>query len=155
MGHAQTFWIAQTRARNRGGCIYLRIEDIDVVRCKPHFLHDLLEDLRWFGIKDWEDRFFANVICYIHSRHIPIIINSTRGVSLCSPGWENSMTFQSRRLELYRSAWHALYKKGYIYPCKLSRRDVESALSAPHDEELRTSTTKVPEATLRFHKSLL
>eukprot|EP01036_Dinobryon_divergens_P026052 gene26054-34655_t len=56
VGHAQTFWIAQKRARSHGGVIFLRIEDIDAVRCKPHFLNDLMEDLRWFGINLWDER---------------------------------------------------------------------------------------------------
>ena len=62
VGHAQTFWIAQKRARSHcGGAIFLRIEDIDVVRCKQHFLNDLIEDLKWFGINLWEDRYSQGV----------------------------------------------------------------------------------------------
>jgi len=56
VGHAQTFWIAQNRAKTFDGQLYLRIEDIDVTRCKPHFFEDLVEDLRWFGIDFWDKK---------------------------------------------------------------------------------------------------
>lgn len=50
VGHAATFWTAQERARAAGGKLILRIEDIDVARCRPEFRQALIEDLRWFGL---------------------------------------------------------------------------------------------------------
>jgi len=45
---------------------------------------------------------------------------------------------QSERRDVYRAALAALCEKGLAYPCICSRRDVESAQSAPHDgEQLR------------------
>lgn len=45
---------------------------------------------------------------------------------------------QSERRDVYRAALGALCEKGLVYPCVCSRRDVESAQSAPHDgEQLR------------------
>jgi len=45
---------------------------------------------------------------------------------------------QSERRDVYRAALEALREKGLAYPCACTRRDVESAQSAPHDgEQLR------------------
>ncbi len=42
---------------------------------------------------------------------------------------------QSRRKDFYRDALDALKRKGLVYPCVCSRRDVENAQSAPHSGE--------------------
>jgi glutamyl/glutaminyl-tRNA synthetase len=54
LGHAQTFWIAQERARARRGKLILRNEDLDRDRCKPEFVRAMVEDLRWFGFA-WDE----------------------------------------------------------------------------------------------------
>src|SRR3954469_16764375 len=54
LGHAQTFWIAQERARARRGKLILRNEDLDRDRCKPEFVRAMVEDLRWFGF-EWDE----------------------------------------------------------------------------------------------------
>ena len=53
LGHARTFWIAQSRARAAGGELVLRVEDLDEQRCKPQYYVDMLEDLTWFGF-EWQ-----------------------------------------------------------------------------------------------------
>ena len=42
---------------------------------------------------------------------------------------------QSERTDIYRAALEKLLAAGKVYPCVCSRRDVESAQSAPHDGE--------------------
>lgn len=54
LGHAATFWTAQERARARNGDLILRVEDLDVTRCRQEFREALIEDLRWFGL-DWSE----------------------------------------------------------------------------------------------------
>ena len=49
---------------------------------------------------------------------------------------------QSMRIDLYKTAWKTLYVNGLIYPCKLSRRDVDSALSAPHGDSFHHKSDK-------------
>jgi glutamyl-tRNA synthetase len=53
LGHASTFATAHRRARDAGGQIYLRIEDLDPHRCKPDFTKAAMEDLNWLGL-DWD-----------------------------------------------------------------------------------------------------
>ena len=42
---------------------------------------------------------------------------------------------QSARKDIYRSALEFLHVRGFVYPCVCSRKDVESAQSAPHAGE--------------------
>jgi glutamyl/glutaminyl-tRNA synthetase len=42
---------------------------------------------------------------------------------------------QSERLSLYRDAVEQLLADGHIYPCKCSRRDLERATQAPHEDD--------------------
>lgn len=53
LGHAATFLKAQERARAAGGALLLRIEDLDMARCREEFVAALEEDLRWAGL-GWE-----------------------------------------------------------------------------------------------------
>lgn len=53
IGHAATFSVAHRRARERGGRLVLRIEDLDPRRCKNEFALAAIEDLRWLGL-DWD-----------------------------------------------------------------------------------------------------
>jgi glutamyl-tRNA synthetase len=41
---------------------------------------------------------------------------------------------QSQRRNFYLDAWRKLRDGGFIYPCTCSRKDLERALSAPHEE---------------------
>jgi len=52
-GHAFSALTAHDRARRGAGRFLVRIEDIDTVRCRPHFEAAIFEDLAWLGL-DWE-----------------------------------------------------------------------------------------------------
>ncbi len=54
LGHAFSALTAFAAARKAGGRLVVRIEDIDVGRCRPEFETAILEDLRWLGI-EWEE----------------------------------------------------------------------------------------------------
>ena len=107
LGHARTFWIAQQRARVAGGVLVFRNEDLDIQRCRPEFVSAMYQDLRWLGL-DWEE-----------------------GPDVGGPFAPYS---QSERREFYLEAWRKLRDAGAIYPCACSRKDLEQALSAPHDD---------------------
>lgn len=53
MGHAYSAGLAYVRAKAAGGCFLLRVEDIDVTRCRPEFTEAIFEDLAWLGLH-WE-----------------------------------------------------------------------------------------------------
>lgn len=107
LGHARTFWTAQERARERGGVVALRNEDLDPDRCKPQFARQMLADLRWFGFA-WQE-----------------------GPDVGGPF---APYVQSERRALYLESWRSLAAAGAIYPSLHSRRDIAAALVAPHDE---------------------
>ncbi|MEY9363971.1 glutamyl-Q tRNA(Asp) synthetase [Bradyrhizobium yuanmingense] len=53
LGHAYSALLNFDRARESGGRLLLRIEDIDATRCRPEFETAIYEDLAWLGIA-WE-----------------------------------------------------------------------------------------------------
>jgi len=108
LGHARTFWTAQQRARERNGILVLRNEDLDTARCKPEFVSAMYEDLRWFGF-EWQE-----------------------GPDRGGPFAPYS---QSERIDLYKAAFDKLLAGNFIYPCSCSRKDLQSAASAPHDAD--------------------
>ncbi|HRJ69588.1 MAG TPA: tRNA glutamyl-Q(34) synthetase GluQRS [Beijerinckiaceae bacterium] len=54
LGHAYSALVNQRHARETDGRLLLRIEDIDVVRCRPELVEACLEDLHWLGLT-WEE----------------------------------------------------------------------------------------------------
>lgn len=108
LGHARTFWVAHQRARAAGGKLVFRNEDLDYQRCKPEFVHAMYEDLRWLGL-DWDE-----------------------GPEVGGPFAPYS---QSQRRPVYQECWRRLRDDGFIYPCSCSRKDLEQALQAPHEDD--------------------
>jgi glutamyl-tRNA synthetase len=108
LGHARTFWVAAQRARERGGTLILRNEDLDAARCRPEFVDAMIEDLRWLGISWMEG-------------------------PDCGGGY--GPYSQSERRSFYFDAWQKLHELGLIYPCSCSRREVAQAASAPNDSD--------------------
>jgi len=53
LGHAATFWTAFERAREAGGTLLVRNEDLDSQRSKAEFVEAMVEDLAWLGI-EWQ-----------------------------------------------------------------------------------------------------
>ncbi len=51
LGHALSVLTNERLARELGGRLLLRIEDIDVTRCKPEFEAAIREDLAWLGLR--------------------------------------------------------------------------------------------------------
>ena len=111
LGHAATFWTAQTRAAALGGALILRVEDLDHERCKPEFAAALIEDLRWLGLR-WDE-----------------------GPDIGGP---HAPYRQRERMAFYQAAWRQLADQGAIYPCRCTRRDAARALAAPHAGEEET-----------------
>jgi glutamyl-tRNA synthetase len=105
LGNARTFLVAWLRARQAGGTLVLRIEDIDGPRIKPGAAAAVLEDLRWLGL-DWDEG------PDVGGPHAPYV--------------------QTERLARYDAALARLRAGGRVYPCVCTRREIEEAASAPH-----------------------
>jgi glutamyl-Q tRNA(Asp) synthetase len=54
LGHAYSALLNYDRAREFGGRLLLRIEDIDQTRCRPDYEEAIYEDLRWLGVS-WQE----------------------------------------------------------------------------------------------------
>lgn len=50
LGHALSALMNADMAREAGGCLLLRIEDIDAARCRPEYEDAIYEDLAWLGV---------------------------------------------------------------------------------------------------------
>ncbi len=54
VGHARTFWTAWQRARDAGGTLVMRMEDLDPDRSRGQYVDAAYDDLRWLGIR-WQE----------------------------------------------------------------------------------------------------
>jgi glutamyl-Q tRNA(Asp) synthetase len=54
LGHAYSALLNYDMAREHGGRLLLRIEDIDTARCRPDYEEAICEDLRWLGLS-WQE----------------------------------------------------------------------------------------------------
>jgi glutamyl/glutaminyl-tRNA synthetase len=106
VGHARTFWIAAQRAKERGGTLILRNEDLDPQRSRAEFARAMIEDFFWLGIR-WSE----GPDC----------------------GGAYGPYAQSERRAHYLEAWRRLREGGFIYPCVCSRKDLAQAASAPNE----------------------
>lgn len=107
-GHGRTFWIATERARQAGGQLILRVEDLDQARCRAEYTAAMIRDLQWLGIT-WAE-----------------------GPDIGGPFAPYT---QSERGEWYCEVWQRLHETGLIYPSPHSRKDVQAALQAPHETD--------------------
>jgi glutamyl-tRNA synthetase len=51
---------------------------------------------------------------------------------------------QSQRRDFYLDAWQRLRDRGFIYPCSCSRKDLERALEAPHEDTPHDNDDELP-----------
>lgn len=100
LGHASTFAIAHSRAREQNGSLILRNEDLDFNRCKKEYTHAIIEDLKWLEIS-----------------------------------WDEGPINQTDRIHLYLKAWHTLKNNQSIYPCSLSRKEIQNHTPLIHTLE--------------------
>lgn len=112
LGNARTYLLAWLSARSSGGHVVLRIEDIDSPRVKRWAIEQAMVDLRWLGL-DWDE-----------------------GPDVGGP---HAPYLQTQRIETYDQALRRLIDSDLAYPCTCTRKDIESAASAPH-ESIAVST---------------
>ena len=113
LGNLATSLLAWADVRRRGGHLILRIEDLDPPRVVPGAAEQLASDLRWLGL-DWDEGSFLGA-------------TGTSGAGPAAP------YDQASRSAHYAAARRSLAERELVYPCTCSRREVEEALSAPHN----------------------
>lgn len=107
LGNILCCLLAWLSARQKGGRVVLRIEDLDTARCPRRYAGQMIEDLRWLGL-DWDEG--------------------------PETGGPDGPYFQSRRTALYQAALEKLEVQGLVYPCFCTRAELHAA-SAPHRED--------------------
>jgi glutamyl-tRNA synthetase len=122
VGHARTFWTAYERARDAGGTLVMRMEDLDPDRSRAEYVQAALEDLRWLGMR-WQEG--------------PNLLGQV-------PNGPYAPYAQSQRRAIYLAAWRKLLEGGYLFPCRCSRKDLEAALSAPHESNSQSNIEQEP-----------
>jgi glutamyl-tRNA synthetase len=123
VGHARTFWTACERAREAGGTLVMRMEDLDPDRSRAEYAEAALEDLRWLGM-EWQEG---------------------PDLSSLELGGPYAPYAQSERRGFYLDAWRKLLGGGFLFPCRCSRKDLEAALSAPHESVPTNAKLSEPE----------
>jgi len=103
LGNARTALAAWLSTRSREGIFILRNEDLDRQRCKPGVSELNLSELQWLGL-DWDE-----------------------GPDVSGP-W--GPYHQSKRHAYYAEVLAQL--REWVYPCYLSRKEVQAIASAPH-----------------------
>lgn len=107
-GNARTALAAWLSVRSRGGAFVYRLEDLDPPRVVPGMAEAQREDLLWLGI-DWDE-----------------------GPDVGGP---RAPYVQSQRSSFYEEALRELAGAGRLFPCRLSRKDLQAMASAPHGGE--------------------
>ena len=109
LGNILCCLLAWLSARQKGGRVILRIEDLYTARCPRRYGEQMCRDIQWLGL-DWDEG--------------PVI------------GGPSGPYEQSRRTALYQAALERLEAQGLVYPCFCTRAELHAA-SAPHREDGR------------------
>ena len=110
LGNLLCCLLAWLSARQKGGKVVLRIEDLDIARCKRPYAEQMIEDLCWLGLT-WDE-----------------------GPGVGGP---DGPYYQSERTALYEQALEKLERMGLVYPCYCTRAELHAA-SAPHRSDGQT-----------------
>jgi glutamyl-tRNA synthetase len=108
VGNARTALAAWLSVRSRGGTFVWRVEDLDGPRVVPGMAEAQMADLAWLGL-DWDEG------PDVGGSHAPYL--------------------QSERSVFYEEALRRLAEAGRLFPCRLSRKDLQAMASAPHGGE--------------------
>jgi glutamyl/glutaminyl-tRNA synthetase len=122
LGHARTFYTAYMRARQAGGTLVMRMEDLDTARSKTEYADAAYEDLRWLGIR-WQEGPGSGL-----GR-----LDRDKADKKNKDGGPYGPYLQSKRGAVYLDTWRRLMQGRFLFPCKCSRKDLEMVAGAPHE----------------------
>ena len=118
LGHAYSALLNYDLAREHGGRLLLRIEDIDTARCRPDYEEAIYEDLRWLGIS-WQEPVRRQ------SEHFPdyeMAIARLEADGLLYPSFESRRELATLAVELDRQGGWPRDPDGVpIYPGRARR----------------------------------
>ena len=120
LGHAYAAKVAHDLASQSGGKMILRIDDIDHTRCRDICTTQIFNDLDWLGL-NW----YSSASDAQSGRNAPR---------------------QSQRMPAYQAALTTLQDKLLVYPCYLSRRELNELLSARHAPPASQSEENISDA---------
>ena len=108
LGNVRTFMIAWLRARNQGGKVIFRMEDLDHPKDKPGAAAQAVEDLKWLGF-DWDEE-------YVQSERKAIYREALE--SLRAQGLVYPCVCSRKDVEAAQSAPHAGEQMYYSGTCR-------------------------------------
>jgi len=100
LGHAYSALFTWNAAAKAGGEVLLRIEDIDIGRCRAEYTEQIFDDLAWLGLS-----------------------------------WPEPVRVQSEHFDDYRAAAAILSRKGLLYPCFCSRKQISAHAQGDFDPD--------------------
>ena len=74
LGNVRTFMVAWLRARQAGGKVILRMEDLDHPKHKPGSDAQAIEDLRWLGF-DWDEEFTQSQRKHLYAAALDALVS--------------------------------------------------------------------------------
>jgi glutamyl-tRNA synthetase len=150
LGNVRTFMVAWLRARSQGGKMVFRMEDLDHPKDKPGAAAAAVEDLKWLGF-DWDEEYtqserkeiYRNALNYLRGQEIGSMGGMGAGEmgamgavgGMGAEGSISTVTISTHSTISTYSTHSTNAISPLVYPCICTRKDVESAQSAPHAGE--------------------
>ncbi len=144
LGHVHAALFAQQRAHGAGGRFLLRMEDTDIVRCRPQYAAAIQKDLAWLGLR-WDGG------VRVQSAHFPdyqAVLDALRSRELLYPCF-------CSRADITRAVTAPHGPEGVPYPgtCRnlpQTERRRRIAAGAPHAWRLDTARALAETGPLSF-----
>ena len=108
LGNVRTFMVAWLRARQAGGKVILRMENLDHPKHKPGAEAQAIDDLRWLGF-DWDEAFTQSERKGLYAEAL---------ARLCAQGLAYPCVCSRRDVEAAQSAPHEGEQLRYPGTCR-------------------------------------
>jgi glutamyl-Q tRNA(Asp) synthetase len=114
LGHVYSASVASKLAQISGGKFFIRIEDIDLGRCKKEYEENIYKDLNWLEIK-YEENIIKQSECFDNYERY---VKKLRDLNLIYPCWASRSEIKKTILKKSSSktSWPIDPDGQYIYP---------------------------------------